>query len=204
MDNREHWEEVWRKKAPSEVSWYQADPTRSLSLILSCDLPSEAKIIDVGGGASLLIDRLLEKGFTNLTLLDISLKALQVARERLGARAAKVRWWVSDITQAKLPPQFKLWHDRAVFHFLTEVEARQKYLQVLNRALKVGGYLIMATFALDGPPKCSGLEVRRYSPQTLQQELGENFVLVSSSEETHLTPQQMPQKFIYCCFQKVK
>ncbi|MBI5184764.1 MAG: class I SAM-dependent methyltransferase [Nitrospinae bacterium] len=157
-------------------------------------------MIDVGGGASVLVDELVEKGFENVTVLDISTASLNQAKSRLGKHAQKISWIEADVTGFEPDRKFDLWHDRAVFHFLTDANDRDKYVKVMNQALAPGGHLIIASFALDGPPKCSGLEVVRYSPESLAKEIGRNFELKDAVEELHVTPSGMPQKFIYCRF----
>ncbi len=199
-----HWEHIYTTRQPAEVSWYQERPNKSLEWIRSSAIGQEAAIIDVGGGASTLVDHLLTEGYRNLTVMDISAEALSKVRGRLGDKEKQVHWMEADITEVKLSPaSFDLWHDRAVFHFLTVAQARRKYLATMNEALAPGGYAIIATFALDGPPKCSGLEVVRFSAETLIQELGSGFALVSSANESHRTPFDTIQSFNYCCFKKI-
>lgn len=202
MDSKAHWEAMYRQRAPTEVSWYQAHPELSLALIEATGVGRDAAIIDVGAGASLLIDKLLEAGFTRLTALDISATALQRATERLGERARLVTWVEGDVTA--MPPlgPFDVWHDRAVFHFLIESDQRRRYLQAVERQLAAGGQLIIATFALNGPPQCSGLPVQRYSPETLRREVGGRFELVEVREEAHRTPRHAIQQFLYARFQR--
>ena len=203
MDRKEHWEGVYAQKLPTEVSWYQLRPEKSLELIRDTGLGREAAVIDVGGGASTLIDCLLADGYRHLTVLDISVKALEKAKQRLGRRAQEIAWIEADVTQANLPTaSYEVWHDRAVFHFLTEPQDRKKYLDVLGQSLKPGGHVIMATFASDGPPRCSGLNVQRYSVEDLQRELGDRYRLIRSLAEVHKTPFETEQKFIYGHFQK--
>ena len=202
-ETKTHWDNVYLSKEPTETSWYQKDPTMSLNLIADSGISHSNSIVDIGGGASLLIDKLLAKGFQDLTVLDISDRALQYAQNRLAKQANKVKWITMDITEYESPRQFDLWHDRAVFHFLTAEEQKEKYKQCLNKALSLNGYLILATFALDGPMKCSGLEVERYDATKLQGELGDNFNLLKVVEEYHLTSWGAEQKFIYCLFKKI-
>ena len=202
MDWKTHWETIYRQKRPEEVSWYQPHLETSLRLLENAGLNPESRIIDVGGGASTLADDLLEKGIKEITVLDISGQALAASKERLGERADRVEWIEADITQADLPAgRYDLWHDRAVFHFLTRTEDRRRYIDVMRRALKAGGQAVLATFSLQGPPRCSGLEVIRYSPETLQAELGGAFRLVEALEEEHQTPFHTIQKFSYARFQ---
>ncbi|MBI5185640.1 MAG: class I SAM-dependent methyltransferase [Nitrospinae bacterium] len=201
---KDHWEGIYKTKIPTEVGWYQADPKQSLDLIAAAGIGRTQKIIDIGGGASLLVDKLMEKGFEDVTVLDISPAALNQAKSRLGKNAQKISWIEADITGFEPDRKFDLWHDRAVFHFLTDADDRKKYVKVMNLAVAPGGHLIIATFALDGPPKCSGLEVVRYSPESLAKEIGRNFELKDAVEELHVTPSGMPQKFIYCRFKRRK
>jgi len=204
MARKSHWEGIYTTKTPTGVSWYQPHAAKSLELIKRTGVNASAQIIDVGGGASTLVDDLLAKGFRNLTVLDISPTALEAAQQRLGARAAQeVKWIEADITQAVLPRHhFDVWHDRAVFHFLTEADDRRRYVNGASDALKPGGHIIMATFAADGARQCSGLNVIRYSPEKLHAELGGAFEIIESLEETHLTPFDTTQKFTYCLCRK--
>ncbi len=199
MEIKSHWENIYQTKTPTQVSWYQEHARLSLRLIADTGIDHADPIIDVGGGTSTLVDDLLADGYEHLTILDISAGALQAAQQRLGARANAVTWIEADITQAQLPGQFyAVWHDRAVFHFLTQPHNRQRYIQAVRHAVRPGGHVIVATFALDGPPQCSGLNVSRYSPDSLHHEFGEDFQLLTSTRETHVTPFGTEQKFIYC------
>ncbi len=201
---KDHWETVYTHKRPEGVSWYQPHLDLALKLIERTGLKPESHLIDVGGGASTLVDDLLSRGFKNVTVLDISGQALAAAKARLGSRAPEVNWIEADITQAKLPENaYDTWHDRAVFHFLTKADERQHYVKVMKASLKPAGQLIMATFSLQGPPRCSGLEVVRYNPETLQTELGTDFHLVETVDEEHRTPFDTVQKFIYSRFQRI-
>jgi trans-aconitate methyltransferase len=200
MDRKTHWETVYTQKNPTEVSWYQEDPAVSLALIRSADMSKAARIIDVGGGASTLVDHLIQQSFENVAVLDLSAAALEKAKQRLGALAAKVTWLEQDVTTFTSPQLFDLWHDRAVFHFLTDVNDRNRYIEVLKASLVPHGHVIMATFANDGPNKCSGLEVCRYSAESLQETLGASFHLVETRYETHHTPWNSEQRFIYAYF----
>ena len=203
MERKPHWEKIYTTKAPTQVSWYQSDPAVSLDLIACTGVETTSHIIDVGGGASMLVDVLLARQFQNITVLDISSAAINHAQKRLGIHAKAVNWLEADITEVTLPQMsIDLWHDRAVFHFLTLASHRARYLQTLKQSLKPGGHFIVATFALDGPTHCSGLEVVRYSPQTLHEELGDSFDLIESRRERHPTPSGTEQKFIYCYFRK--
>ena len=199
MSAKTHWEHIYETKKPTQVSWYQDHARLSLSFIQKSGVRKGDHIIDVGGGTSTLVDDLVAAGFQRITVLDISATALRLARERLGDPAARVSWVEADITRADLPSQsYDLWHDRAVFHFLTQVVDRQRYVNTVRHAIRPGGHVIIATFASEGPDHCSGLEVARYSPDGLHNEFGVGFELVGSSSETHHTPFGTKQKFIYC------
>ncbi len=204
MESKEHWERVYQAKSPEEVSWYEPTPEKSLELIANAGITREQSIIDVGGGASTLVDCLLREGFANVSVLDISASAIATAQQRLMGDANNVQWIVADITEVSLPAQsYDLWHDRAVFHFLTNPDDRQRYITLVNHALKPGGHIIVATFAPDGPARCSGLEVMRYAPEELHSVFGDNFTLMHSENEQHHTPFGTEQSFIYCyCIKK--
>lgn len=200
MEAKAHWENIYKTKGPTEVSWYQVRPETSLRLIERAASDKASAIIDIGGGDSTLVDHLLADGYTNVAVLDISEEALKRAILRVGRAAAEqVGWFEADITDIDLTAnQFDVWHDRAVFHFLTEPEARQHYVETVRRSVKPGGHVIVATFATDGPKQCSGLDVRRYDPDSLHDEFGQDFELLDSVRETHQTPFGTEQKFIYC------
>jgi ubiquinone/menaquinone biosynthesis C-methylase UbiE len=203
MDEKLHWDKIYTTKAADQVSWYQVHPLESLDLIQRTRIDRTAQIIDVGAGESTLVDHLLQDGFKHITVLDISPTALGQVKARLGDHLNEVTWIEGDITQYILPPAcYDVWHDRAVFHFLTSVEDRSKYVASVNRSLKPGGHIIVASFAPDGPTQCSGLDVMRYSPHSLHHEFGGNFELVDNRSETHLTPFGTQQKFIYCYCRK--
>ena len=199
-DRKAHWENVYKDKSALEVSWYQSEPLLSLQLIHNAELASDAAIIDVGGGASVLIDHLCDEGFSNAAVLDISANALACAKERLGDKAKNVEWFDEDVTSFNPPHQFSLWHDRAVFHFLTDALDRHRYVEVLNRALIPGGHLIIAAFAIGGPEKCSGLDIVQYDAEKLKAELGDGFELLEELTELHLTPSNAEQQFSYFHF----
>ncbi|MDP3813676.1 class I SAM-dependent methyltransferase [Pseudomonas sp.] len=204
MQPKEHWEQVYSSKAVDEVSWFQEHAALSLKLIRDAGVPLTASIIDVGGGASTLVDDLLANGYGNVTVLDLSGAALAAAKHRLGARAADVQWLEANIIEAELGSNaYDVWHDRAVFHFLTSAEERHAYVRAVLRAVKPGGLVIVATFAEDGPSKCSGLPVMRYDAQELHAEFGEPFVLLGHEKESHYTPGGNEQKFVYCFCRKV-
>lgn len=192
---RAHWERVYSSRAADEVSWFAASLESSLRLIRQLTVPTLA-VIDVGGGASTLVDDLLACGYQRLSVLDVAEAALQAARQRLGPLASRVQWIRADITAARLPAAaYDLWHDRAVFHFLTEAEDRQAYVANLRQALKPGGHVIIAAFAPDGPARCSGLEVQRYDLAALSEALGEDFVDGATEPVVHVTPQGKRQSF---------
>lgn len=199
MQSKDHWEKVYTTKATDAVSWFQTHAGLSLDLIKATGVSRDAAIIDVGGGASTLVDDLLANGYTDLTVLDLSASALAAARNRLGAKASNIRWIEADITKADLPAnKFDVWHDRAVFHFLTTPEDRAAYVQAVFRSVKPGGHVIVATFAEDGPNQCSGLPVIRYRADELHAEFGESFSLLHHEKEAHHTPSGTVQQFVYC------
>jgi len=201
VDNRSHWETVYATKRVDAVSWYQPSARRSLELIQRVAPDRDAPIIDVGGGASVLVDDLVRAGYRDVTVLDIAENALDAARERLGDAGASVRWMAADARTATLPAaHFEVWHDRAVFHFLIDAVDRAAYVAQLERALRPGGFAIIATFAEDGPTSCSGLAVVRYSVEELRVAFGDAFELVASERESHETPSGARQSFIYCTF----
>ena len=185
------------------MSWFQSEPARSLALIDAAGIGPDDPIVDVGGGASLLVDRLLDRGFRHLTVIDIAQTGLAVAQARLGPRQARVTWLVQDVTSWQPPAEgFALWHDRAVFHFLVDEKDRQGYVRALDRGLKPGGFAIFASFALTGPEKCSGLPVQRYSAEALQAVLGPAYRLLDHQIEHHVTPAGGSQDFLRCLFGK--
>ena len=201
-DRKDHWEHVYSTKAETGVSWYQDEPRLSLELVGAVAPAECGRIIDVGGGASLLVDRLLGLPFERIAVLDISETALSKARSRLGERAPRVKWMVADITEAESLGTFDVWHDRAVYHFLTDAADRRKYVELARRTIPVGGHLIIATFADDGPKRCSDLDVCRYNAETMAAELGEGFSLVREAKETHTTPWGSRQAFFYGVFRR--
>lgn len=200
MSDREaHWNTVYERKGAAQVSWFQPHLGTSLALIRDLALPKSARIIDVGGGAATLVDDLLDQGFVEPTVLDISERALETAKARLGERAASVRWIVGDITTVDLgEARYDVWHDRAVFHFLTDPAARRAYVRTALRALTPGGHIIVATFGMHGPAQCSGLDVVRYEADGLHAEFGAPFQKVRSVTEMHHTPWGTEQEFLYC------
>ncbi|MBW1841721.1 MAG: class I SAM-dependent methyltransferase [Deltaproteobacteria bacterium] len=201
-DRRAHWERVYKKKLPTEVGWYQEHPEMSLKLISATGVDVDGSIIDVGGGTSMLPGLLVDQGYRKLTVLDISANAIAKAKRQLGEKSKQIMWIEADVTSFSFTEKFDIWHDRAVFHFLTDALDRKKYVNSVNQALKPGGDLIVSTFGLNAPSKCSGLNVTRYSPETLHKEFGDNFDLIEVSKEVHLTPSRVQQPFIWCRFSK--
>jgi SAM-dependent methyltransferase len=199
-ERQAHWEKIYASKSPLEVSWYQKAPTVSLQLIGTSGVSRDDWLIDVGGGASLLVDALLDAGYRHVAVLDIAAAALEFARSRLGERADAVEWLQADITEFQPPHGYALWHDRAVFHFLTEAADRHRYVEVLKQALPVGGQVIIGTFAIGGPERCSGLEIVQYDAPKLGRELGEGFELREQVDESHLTPAGKEQRFSFFRF----
>ncbi len=199
MDSKAHWERIYRTKAPDQTSWFEPAATLSLELVRRIAPTRDEAIIDVGAGTATFVDGLLDAGYRRITVLDLSAAALAQARQRLGDRARAVDWREADILHARLPGRaFDVWHDRAVFHFLTEPADRRRYVAQVRDSLRPGGFALVATFAADGPSRCSGLDVARYSPNGLHAEFGPDFELVASERQTHVTPWGTPQAFTYC------
>jgi trans-aconitate methyltransferase len=201
MDTQSHWDKAYTEKAENQVSWFQAVPARSLAMIAAAS--PRGSVIDVGGGASRLVDALLEAGHGDVTVLDISQAALAKAKARLGEKAARVDWICADITEWRPARQWDNWHDRALFHFLTEAEAQDAYLAALKAATHPGSAVILSSFAPDGPERCSGLPVQRYSPTDLARRLGPGFALYDQAAEHHVTPWGSVQQFTYAAFRCV-
>ena len=197
----DHWDRVWGDRDPDDVTWYQAEPKVSLRLIQSATTP-DGGIIDIGGGASRLVDHLIDHGYGDITVLDIAPAALQAARARLGLRGEGVNWIAADATRAEFGRTFDLWHDRAVFHFLTDADDRRRYLATLDAAIPVDGHVVLATFGPDGPEWCSGLPVRRYTTELMQNTLGDNFELIDHEIEQHVAPSGAVQQFLYGMFRR--
>ena len=199
MDVRTHWEKIYEGKAPSEVSWYSPHLEKSIALIERAASDRSASIIDVGGGESTLVDDLFVQGYENLTVLDISQTAIDASMKRLGKGAARVQWLTADITAVELEPfRFDVWHDRAVFHFLTAARDRAAYVRCVAHAVKLGGHVIIGTFGPEGPTRCSGLDVVRFDADSLHREFGGRFHLIESSNQLHRTPFGTVQQFLYC------
>jgi len=199
MEQQAHWEHVYQSKAADAVSWYRPHLERSMQLIRCAAPDLSASVIDVGGGESTLVDDLLAAGYRDITVLDISSTAIEVSKQRLGSDAERVAWLAADITEVELPEhRYDVWHDRAVFHFLTDPAQRADYVRQVTRSVKPGGHVIVATFGSDGPQKCSGLDVVRYDADALHDEFGAAFQLLESTNELHETPFRSIQQFVYC------
>ena len=199
---KEHWEDIFSTKNFDEVSWHQSNPKTSVKLILSTHPDKDAHIIDVGGGDSNLVDKLLDLGFKNIFVLDVSLKALKKSQQRLGVKSRIVKWISSDIRKFETSNRFEIWHDRAAFHFLTNNSDIKRYVKLTREYIKPGGHLIISTFSLEGPKKCSGLDIRQYSEDSMKKIFYEGFEHIKSLEEIHHTPFQTTQNFIWNVFRK--
>ncbi|KXX68472.1 class I SAM-dependent methyltransferase [Flammeovirga sp. SJP92] len=202
FNKKEHWENIYSTKPLENVSWYQPVPETSLAFVERSILAPDDKIIDVGGGDSFLVDHLLEKGYKDITVLDISKKALDRAKERLGAKASKVKWVVADASRFESDEQFAFWHDRAAFHFLTDPIDIENYRKVVACCVKPDGVLLIGTFSEKGPTKCSGIPIQQYSPERLTKVFEEDFELVNTQTIDHKTPFDTFQNFVFCCFRK--
>jgi len=199
-DNKNHWENVYETKNPDQVSWTQKKPQTSLDFIKSSELGKEAKIIDIGGGDSNLVDFLLEEGYENITVLDISANALEKAQKRLGNLAGKVKWIATDITAFQPSETYDIWHDRAAFHFLTTPEQVSKYIDIAEK--NVNNFIILGTFSKNGPTKCSGLDIQQYDEESLSEKFKESFEKIKCITEDHITPFETVQNFVFCSFKK--
>lgn len=202
VSEQQHWDKVYSTKAEDEVSWFQPYPKTSMEFVELFKLPLTANIIDIGGGDSHFVDALIDKGYHNIWVLDISAKAIERAKQRLGARATKVHWIVSDITEFEPPVQFDFWHDRAAFHFLTTEDKIYKYVSIAEDAIKKDGYLILGTFSENGPKKCSGLEIKQYSEASMSARFEIAFNRIKCIQEDHFTPYNKVQNFLFCSFKK--
>jgi SAM-dependent methyltransferase len=199
MKTQEHWDQIYRTKAPDQLSWYSRRLSASLELIERASVSRKAAVIDVGGGESTLVDDLLARGYQNTTVLDISQAAIDANKKRLGKKAERVHWLTADITKVELEPaRFDVWHDRAVFHFLTDSNDRAAYVRQVVKAVRHGGHVIVSTFGPEGPTRCSGLDVVRYDAESLHNEFGKRFRLLESSKQLHYTPVGTIQQFLYC------
>lgn len=199
---REHWENIFATKAENEVSWFQLYPKTSLAFLELFQLPRNAHIIDIGGGDSHLVDVLIEKGYKNIYVLDISENALNRAKKRLGEKAGLVHWVLSDVTEFKPQVKFDFWHDRAAFHFLTTEKKIDAYVHLAENSIKQNGYLILGTFSENGPGKCSGLEIKQYSERSMSARFEVKFKRIKCIEENHTTPFNTIQQFLFCSFQR--
>ena len=199
-DNKNHWENVYETKNPDQVSWTQKKPQTSLDFILSSGLGKDASIIDIGGGDSNLVDFLLEEGYENITVLDISAKSLEKAKKRLGDAAGKVKWIVTDITAFEPTETYDIWHDRAAFHFLTTSEQVSKYIDIAEK--NVNNFMILGTFSKNGPTKCSGLDIQQYDEESLSEKFEKSFKKVNCITEDHTTPFDTVKNFVFCSFKK--
>ncbi len=202
LDRKEHWEKVYATKELEEVSWYQPVPETSLNFLKEAKLDKNAKIVDIGGGDSFLVDHLLAEGFTDLTVVDISENALERAKKRLGEKAAGVKWIVADASVLELDEPVDFWHDRAAFHFLTQKKDIENYLQGLNHSIKKDGMVVIGTFSENGPTKCSGVEIKQYTEQSMTELLSQSFQKIKCIETEHQTPFDTIQQFVFCSFQK--
>lgn len=196
-ERKQHWEQVYETRSPQEVSWFQTYPKPSLDLILASSFNKNQSLIDIGSGASNLVDHLVALGFTNISVLDISEKALQHSQQRLKEKSQQIQWYVQDILSFTATQKFDLWHDRAVFHFLTDEDERKQYVKILKENLNNQGIVIIATFGIDGFKQCSNLPVQQYDAQSILKELGNEFTLLKTFDDYHLTPKNIQQKFTY-------
>ncbi len=203
MDRKKHWENIYQSKNTTEVSWFQASPTTSLQFVQEFKLPQSAKIIDVGGGDSFLVDRLLEMGYRNITVLDISEIAINKAKDRLGEKAKTVKWIVADAAGFQPTEAYDFWHDRAAFHFLTDKQEISNYVDTIRSYVKPGGYLVLGTFSEQGPTKCSGIEIKQYSENTMTNLLRDFFNKIKCITVDHKTPFNTLQNFIFCSFRRL-
>ena len=199
---KEYWEKIYSTKQPDELSWYQQTPTTSLALIKELNLPLSAKIFDNGGGDSMLADHLLEMGFENITVLDISSHALERAKQRLGDKAKKVKWLVADEAHCNPGEQYDVWHDRGAFHFLTDEKEIENYINTIKNCIKPNGYFIIGTFSEQGPKKCSGLEIKQYSEKSVTEKLQSSFEKINCFTIDHHTPFNTTQNFLFCTMKR--
>lgn len=201
-DAKEYWEDIWTRKKSNQVSWYQQDPKTSIELILSTNPSKDARIIDVGGGDSSLVEKLLDLGFKNITVLDISANVLKRAKERLGKRAEMIKWIECDVREFDTDNKYDIWHDRALLHFLTSEEDLKNYVELTRKHVKKGGYLVLSTFSTNGPMMCSGLDTKQFSEESMKKLFSEGFEHIKSFEEEHKTPFGVNQIFIYTVFRR--
>ena len=204
FNRKQHWENIYKTNQPDEVSWFQSTPSTSLDFVKYFAIPTTAKIIDVGGGDSLFVDHLLDLGYPDITVLDISDAALQRAKQRLGVRAQKVTWLVDDASAFSTTEQYDFWHDRAAFHFLTQEQEIEQYIDAAQRGIKPGGVMVIGTFSEKGAKKCSGIEIKQYSEETMSARLGKFFETVRCVTVDHTTPFNTVQNFIFCGFRRLR
>jgi 2-polyprenyl-3-methyl-5-hydroxy-6-metoxy-1,4-benzoquinol methylase len=204
FDRKKHWENIYQSKESDEVSWFQPIPTTSLEFIKRYDLPRSSRIIDIGGGDSFLVDHLLNMGYQDITILDISEKAIDKAKKRLGDKADKVKWIIEDVANFQTTEKYDFWHDRAAFHFLTDEKEIEKYLNALNTGVKPKGILVIGTFSEQGPEKCSGINIKKYSEQTMTDRLKNFFKKIKCITIDHKTPSGSVQNFIFCSFRRLE
>ena len=202
ISEKEHWEKIYLNKTEEELSWFQPYPKTSMEFLELFNLPLTANIIDIGGGNSHFADVLLERGYTNIWVLDISELAIASAKKRLGEKAIRINWVVADITAFKPSVQFDFWHDRAAFHFLTSEEKINNYISIAEKAIKKDGYLVLGTFSENGPEKCSGLDIKQYSEASMSGRFGVSFERIKCIHEDHLTPSNLVQNFLFCSFRR--
>ena len=202
ISEKEHWEKIYENKQEEELSWFQPYPKTSMEFLELFNLPLTAKIIDIGGGSSHFADVLLERGYTNIWVLDISELAIASAKKRLGEKAIRINWVVEDITAFNPSVQFDFWHDRAAFHFLTSEEKINKYISIAEKAIKKDGYMVLGTFSENGPEKCSGLDIKQYSEASMSGRFGVSFERIKCIHEDHLTPSNLVQNFLFCSFRR--
>ena len=202
INEKEHWDKVYDTREEEELSWFEPYPKTSMEFVALFDLPLSANIIDIGGGDSHFVDALIDKGYQNIWVLDISVNAIERAKKRLGDKAAKVNWIIADVTVFEPPVQFDFWHDRAAFHFLTTEDKIYKYVSIAEDAIKKDSYLILGTFSKNGPTKCSGLQIRQYSEASMSARFEVAFDRIKCIQEDHTTPSNAVQKFLFCSFKK--
>lgn len=203
-DRKAHWEKVYTTKSSTELSWYQPTPATSIGFLQQLHIPLTAKIMDVGGGDSLLVDHLVALGYTDITVLDISSTAIEKAKQRLGDKARRVKWMVSDVLHFQAAEQYDFWHDRATFHFLLDEKEIDRYLETAAQSLTPNGIMVLGTFAEDGPETCSGLKIHRYSEDWMTDRLRAFFQKIKCIRMDHLTPARKVQHFIFCSFRKLR
>jgi len=202
FDKKRHWENIYENRSPEEVSWYQDTPATSLDFVRKVRLPRSVSIIDVGGGESYLVDYLLEQGYKNITVLDISDAAIRHARQRVGEQAKLVRWIVTDIVNFEPEEKYDFWHDRATFHFLTHDDEIQRYKEIVSTSIKPKGHMVIGTFSDLGPQRCSGLEIHQYSEELMESQFADSFRKVECKRVDHVTPYNTIQNFLFCLFRK--